>query len=219
MKPVDPFPKAEKLQMEKELLGFYSSGHPRDEYEDMIAASVRTDLSDPSTIQLGKPCSLIAMVTSIRQVVTKEKKEKMGIYALQTKEGDTDAVAFPAVYAELRDRVQEDQIYGFEGSFSKKDADAKLSFRIDRVCRPEELKPESVNAVHIQLGGEGFTDDEAKDLARTLKDNEGYTTVFITMKNHPDEQLQTGPSCFVSYSQKLLLTLKNMDIVDKIWVS
>ena len=219
MKPVDPFPKAEKLQMEKELLGFYISGHPLDEYEDMIAASVRTDLSDPSTIQLGKPCSLIAMVTSIRQVVTKEKKEKMGIYALQTKEGDTDAVAFPSVYAELRDRIQEDQIYGFEGSFSKKDADAKLSFRIDRVCRPEELKPESVNAVHIQLGGEGFTDDEAKDLARTLKDNEGYTTVFITMKNHPDEQLQTGPSCFVSYSQKLLLTLKNMDIVDKVWVS
>ena len=189
--------------MEKELLGFYISGHPLDEYEDIIAASVRTNLSDPSTIQLGKPCSLIAMVTSIRQVVTKEKKEKMGIYALQTKEGDTDA----------------DQIYGFEGSFSKKDADAKLSFRIDRVCRPEELKPESVNAVHIQLGGEGFTDDEAKDLARTLKDNEGYTTVFITMKNHPDEQLQTGPSCFVSYSQKLLLTLKNMDIVDKVWVS
>ena len=219
MKPVDPFPKAEKLQMEKELLGFYISGHPLDEYEDMIAASVRTDLSDPSTIQLGKPCSLIAMVASVRQVVTKEKKEKMGIYTLQTKEGDTDAVAFPAVYAELRDRVQEDQIYGFEGSFSKKDADAKLSFRIDRVCRPEELKPESVNAVHIQLGSEGFSDNEAKDLARTLKDNEGYTTVFITMKSHPDEQLQTGPSCFVSYSQKLLQTLKSMDIVDKVWVS
>ncbi len=219
MKPVEPFQKSERLQMEKELLGFYISGHPLDEYDDLIAASVRTDLSDPSTIQLGKPCSLIAMVTSIRQVVTKEKKEKMGIYALQTKDGDTDAIAFPAIYSELRDRVQENQIYGFEGSFSKKDADSKLSFRIDRVCRPEELKPEAVNAVNIQLGSGGFTDDEAKSLARTLKDNEGYTTVFITMKNHPDEKLQTGPACFVSYSQKLLAALRDMDIVEKVWVS
>ena len=219
MKPVEPFQKAERLQMEKDLLGFYISGHPLDEYDDLIAASVRTDLSDPSTIQLGKPCSLIAMVTSIRQVVTKEKKEKMGIYALQTKDGDTDAIAFPAIYSELRDRVQENQIYGFEGSFSKKDADSKLSFRIDKVCRPEELKPEAVNAVNIQLGSGGFTDDEAKNLARTLKDNEGYTTVFITMKNHPDEKLQTGPACFVSYSQKLLAALRDMDIVEKVWVS
>ncbi len=219
MRPVDPFPKAEKLQMEKELLGFYISGHPLDEYDDMIAAAVRTNLSDPSTIQLGKPCSIIAMVSSIRQVVTKEKKEKMGIYSLQTKEGDTDAVAFPQVYAELRDRVQEDQIYGFQGSFSKKDADAKLSFRIDSVCRPEELKAEAVNALHIQLGKEGFTDDEAKDLVRTLKEHEGYTNVYLTMAGHPGEELQAGPSCFVSYSLNLLSELRDMSIVEKVWVS
>ena len=87
------------------------------------------------------------------------------------------------------------------------------------MCRPEELKAEAVNALHIQLGKEGFTDDEAKELVRTLKEHEGYTNVYLTMAGHPGEELQAGPSCFVSYSLNLLSELRDMSIVEKVWVS
>ena len=110
MRDAEPMPIAEKLQMEKEYLGFYISGHPLDAYETEIAASVRVNLSDPDTIPLEQETSLIALVTGVRQVITKAKKEKMGIYSLQTKEGDVDAVAFPSVYEEIRDKIESGKV-------------------------------------------------------------------------------------------------------------
>ena len=171
MRPVDPMPLAEKLQLEKEYLGFYISGHPLDKYAEQIEACVRADLSNPSTIVLKKPQALIAQVTAIRQIITKDKK-KMGFFTLQTKEGDVDAVAFPKLYEQIMDTVEEDGIYGFMGAFDQKDKEAKLSFLIDKVVRPEELQPDAVQMIHISF--KDFIPDQVQAVARRLKESEGY---------------------------------------------
>ena len=48
--------------------------------------------------------------------------------------------------------------------------------------------------------------------------HEGCTDVYLTMAGHPGEELQAGPSCFVSYSLNLLSELRDMSIVEKVWV-
>ncbi len=220
MRSAEPIPKKEKLQMEKEYLGFYISGHPLDEYATEIAASVRSDLSKPYTIQLNQETSLIALVTAERQVLTKAKKEKMGIYSLQTREGDVDAVAFPSIYESIRDMVEVDQVYGFRGIFKRKDADGKLSFTISSVCAPSELKPEAISMVHIELGNrQTYRTDELRELASKLQAHEGYTPLSFTIDRINGEELKAGGMYAVEYSRALITDLEELPIVSKVWIS
>ena len=220
MRPAEPMPLMEKLQMEKEYLGFYISGHPLDAYEREIAASVRVNLADYDTIPLEQETSLIALVTGVRQVITKAKKEKMGIYTLQTKEGDVDAVAFPSIYETMRDRIEEDQIYGFRGTFRKKEGDTRLSFTLSSVCSPKELKPEAVTMVHIQLrDSRSFRPEELRDIGKALQDHEGFIPVALTIEGNQREELRTSGMYHVDYSRSLLDELENLPLVRKVWIS
>ena len=220
MRSAEPIPQAEKLQMEKEYLGFYISGHPLDAYTDQIAASVRADLSDPDTIPFDQETSLIALVTAERQVITKAKKEKMGIYSLQTKEGDVDAVAFPSVYETMRDKIEEDQVYGFRGTFRRKEGDTRLSFTLSSVCSPYELKPEAITMVHIQLRNSGaYRPEELRAIGKALQDHEGYTPVSFTIEGNASEELRAGGMYHVDYSRTLMGELEELPLVRKVWIS
>ncbi len=220
MRGAEPIPLAEKLQMEKEYLGFYISGHPLDEYEREIAASVRVNLSDPDTIPFEQETSLIALVTATRQVITKAKKEKMGIFTLQTKEGDVDAVAFPSTYELIRDKIEDDQIYGFRGVFHKKEGDTRLSFTLSSVVSPKELKPEAVTMVHIQLRkSETYRTEELREIGKSLQDHEGFIPVSFTIDGNRSEELRAGGMYHVDYSRTLLEELESKPLVKKVWIS
>ena len=220
MKDAEPMPQSEVLQMEKDYLGFYISGHPLDAYSDQIAACVRADISDPDTIPLEQETSVIAMITAIRQVTTKAKKEKMAIITLQTKTGDVDAVAFPKVYETIRDRIAEDQVYGFRGQFKKKNAEEKVSFAISEVLSPYELKPEAISLIHIQLGSrKSFAQDELRNLQRILQEHEGFTPVAFTVEGIDGEELRAGGLYSISYSDTLKNKLEDDPLVRKVWVS
>ncbi|MDY5931401.1 MAG: DNA polymerase III subunit alpha [Candidatus Ornithospirochaeta sp.] len=219
MREVEEWEKNEKLRMEKELLGFYISGHPLDSYDQQIAACVRANLADRDTIPMNHPTSLIAMVTSLRQVLTK-KKDKMGMYTLQTKEGDVDAVAFPSTYETIRDLVEKDQVYGFIGTFKQKEGDDRISFLIDSVVSPNDLKPEAVSRLHIQLRKSGsFPIEELRPIQRIIRANEGFTPVSFTIEGVDGQELEAGPDCAVSFSMELSKALSEIDVVKKVWVS
>ena len=220
MRSAEPIPVSEKLQMEKEYLGFYISGHPLDAYSDQIAASVRVNLADPDTIPFDQETSIIALVTGIRQVITKAKKEKMGIFTLQTKEGDVDAVAFPRTYEEIRDKIEEDHIYGFRGTFRKKEGDARFSFNLSEVLSPYDLKPEAISMVHIQLRkSEKYYQEDLRIISKTLQDHSGYTPVAFTIDGNSAEELRAGGLFHVDYSRTLMGELEELPLVRKVWIS
>ena len=220
MRDAEPMQQMEVLQMEKDYLGFYISGHPLDAYSDQIAACVRADISDPDTIPVDQDTAVIALISSIKQVLTKAKKEKMAIITLQTKTGDIDAVAFPQTYEAIRDRIEEDQVYGFKGQFKRKNGEEKLSFAISEVVSPYELKPEAINMIHIQLGQrKTYAQDELRSLARILHDHEGYTPISFTIDGIDGEELRAGGVYSITYSDILRTELEEDPLVKKVWVS
>ena len=220
MRDAEPMQQMEVLQMEKDYLGFYISGHPLDAYSDQIAACVRADISDPDTIPVDQDTAVIALISSIKQVLTKAKKEKMAIITLQTKTGDIDAVAFPQTYEAIRDRIEEDQVYGFKGQFKRKNGEEKLSFAISEVVSPYELKPEAINMIHIQLGQrKTYAQDELRSLARILHDHEGYTPISFTIDGIDGEELRAGGVYSITYSDILRPELEEDPLVKKVWVS
>ena len=143
----------------------------------------------------------------------------MGFFTLQTKEGDVDAVAFPSTYEVIRDKIETDQIYGFRGTFKKRDAESKISFQISSVCSPYELKAEAISQVHIVLEPGSINQDELKLLSRKLRDNSGFVTVAMSINGIAGEELKAAGSYSIEYSPRLLEELNDMDMVNRVWIS
>ncbi|MBQ0071883.1 MAG: DNA polymerase III subunit alpha, partial [Spirochaetales bacterium] len=218
MRPAEPFPPLEKLQMEKELLGFYISGHPLDTYQKEITECVKVNLSDPDTIPWGQDTQIVGQVIAQRVVISKKNGSKLLFLTIQTKDGDAEAVIFPKSYEVLQGRTEVDGIYGFIGKFEKRDD--KLSFIINDVVSPQELKPEAVKRIHVRLHANAeITKDGLRDLMRLMMENEGNTPVTMSIDGIPGEELNLKSTSSLAYSRNLYNELKTLDVVEKVWVS
>ena len=144
---VADFPGDTKLAMEKEMLGVYLSGHPLDEYEQLIRNNTTASTADltsggeeftsgrddgdsmiinTSKFRDGDFVILAGMLSGVRTMITR-KSQEMARLSLEDYDGVIDAIAFPKVYEKKRNIIRNDQIVGISGRVSFKDeSDAEI---------------------------------------------------------------------------------------------
>ncbi|MFB2893230.1 DNA polymerase III subunit alpha [Aerosakkonemataceae cyanobacterium BLCC-F50] len=105
---INDFDPKEKLQFEKELLGFYVSAHPL-KFIEKLAPKLGLNPSPITLNQLaenrGKNVHVIVMITEIKRVVTK-KGDPMAILQIEDLTGKYEAVVFSKTY----DKVNADLV-------------------------------------------------------------------------------------------------------------
>lgn len=212
MEPHDDWTQMEKLESEKQLLGFYISGHPLDQYEKAMRECVRVDPSNPDRIPLGKEVNQIAMVTTLKPYTTK-KGTVMAFLTLTDKNTSFEATMFPKTFEQYRSILSADQIYGFTGKFDKRDD--KFSFLIEKVLQdPNQLEPEAVSVCHIELSRDCCTDQNLEALHDLCLENEGRLRLQLTLG---DTTIVAGPAFNVSYNNDWAASVKERIPVGDIW--
>lgn len=117
---VSDFTQQEKLQFEKELLGFYVSDHP------LKVAVQRCKLENGITLdQLSEQKSrskpaMIVMISTIKNHVTK-KGDRMAFIQIEDLTGSCEALVFPKVYEEVKAYLSENAIVEITGKVDQKD--------------------------------------------------------------------------------------------------
>lgn len=221
----------EKLEIEKDLLGFYVSGHPMDMYRDVWKRSVTIDLAQHDRIPLGRPVSLVAMVTGLREITTKGGAgDRMAFLQLSDFNGSVEAVAFPKIWKECEDQVKADGIYGFKGKFETRQD--KLSFLLDAVVDPGTLEPEAVREAHLALVKDLCTQTCLRSILDTCITYKGGCSLFIHLRADLDESaehaettvtrneetvVKAGREFSVAYSEDLITALRELHAVTDIW--
>ena len=201
--------------MEKEYLGFYISGHPLDSYDEKIKECVRIRLDHMEDIPLSKKESLIALVLTKKILKTKGEK-KMGIYTIQTKEGDIEAVCFPKVFEKVENMIQENNVYGFKGTFSARSEG--YNFIIEEVCNPEALTPDNISRIAIVLRKKKIMEKgNIEELKRVLEGNKGDIPVSLEIEEDKTG-LKLSYDMFIEYSTDGMKELKEIPVVESVRV-
>ena len=95
----------ERLMREKEQLGFYVSGHPLEEYSDIIenytSASTQTLLEH----RIDSEVDVAGMITEVKNITTR-KGDPMAVIGLEDLEGAIEVVIFPGAYKTAGDLVE-----------------------------------------------------------------------------------------------------------------
>ena len=104
----------ERLKLEKQQLGFYVSGHPLQQYKDIIEYYTSASTQTLGEHAIDSTVSVAGMITEVKNLTTR-KGDSMAVIVLEDLEGSVEVVIFPDAYKEAGE-LYEDRIVWIEGS-------------------------------------------------------------------------------------------------------
>ena len=181
---VAEYNKGDLLAFEKEVLGFYISGHPLEEYEEQWKrgiSHVTTDFLPPEEGELpkvhnGERATVGGMITTKTMKATKTNK-MMAFITIEDLVGTVEVIVFPRDYEKIGKMLNVDDKVFVSG---------RISAEEDRASKMilESIRPFSEPKKELWIQ---FTDlEEFKcrepELLSTIMDSEGSDSVIIYVK-------------------------------------
>ncbi|MBO5490641.1 MAG: DNA polymerase III subunit alpha [Desulfovibrio sp.] len=105
---IPEMPDDERLKAEKEALGFFLTSHPLQPFSREIRRLGLTTLEDAREMFPGAEIRCAALVTSIKEVLTKSKGERMAFVGIEDLTGHGEVTFFPKPYAACRELLHAD---------------------------------------------------------------------------------------------------------------
>jgi DNA polymerase-3 subunit alpha len=157
---VAPWSESERLSKEKEILGFYISGHPLEPYQlecELFATHTVSQLGTWS----GEPMALGVVITAIKRQISKRSGSEFARLTVEDFSGSTEVLIFPEKWAAIADQVRTDIPVLLRGGYSKRDRDAEApTFIIESISKFADLAFSGHIGVAITLGDSPTINDE-----------------------------------------------------------
>jgi DNA polymerase-3 subunit alpha len=120
----EPATRQERLQWEKELLGFYLSDHPLAEYVSILE-KLGTPIEKLKELVTGKRATIGGMIASSKRIITKTGKPML-FSQLQDSRSKVEVVVFPDIFAQNPLLWQEDNVVLVRGRVDSKNGSLKF---------------------------------------------------------------------------------------------
>jgi len=184
----DPLPrvpdwdKRTALGYEKELLGFYVTGHPLDEYRDIVT-ELRTHESDGlEDLQRGFEVKLCGVFTGIQRRRNKEGRPWCSMM-LEDWLGIVDMVCFAKTYEHLGDQIKEDEAVLVTGLvFPEENGPPKISVQEVVPLKNACVRYPLMVSIRLPLsGGEEAVNARVDQLHHLFQRKQGTTEVQLVV--------------------------------------
>lgn len=143
-----PWSDKQRLDGEKETLGFYFTGHPASAYAEEFSTFITPINSlDPLTMKQVKLCGLIKQ---IRKILTKKGK-KLAILTVEDVTHHLDVVVFSEVFEAASTAIQSGQLWVIEGEISRDDYTGGIKMVATTLHQPHEIRERLARCVQLTL--------------------------------------------------------------------
>ena len=188
---VSEYGKEDLLAFEKEVLGFYISGHPLEEYEDQWKrgiSHVTTDFLPPEEgeeqrIRDGERAVVGGMITSKTMKATKNNK-MMAFITVEDLVGSVEVIVFPRDYEKNASMLNVD---------SKVFVSGRISAEEDRASKLilEKIVPFDIQKKELWIQFSDMEEYNRRDQAlyRALMDSEGEDEVIIYVRKEKKKKI------------------------------
>jgi DNA polymerase-3 subunit alpha len=178
-----PMDKMEKLNIEKQLIGFYISGHPLDDYKEAWEKYVRLDLSNSEKAGPGE-YTLIGILKTLKPHTGKSGKT-IAFGSLQDYRGEIDMVFFESVWENCRDIITEGERIAVRGRLDLRRGKASLVvsdvLEQRRLDRKKDLENFCSTVSPLEELREAWKQFVSLDLSNVKSAQEGEYTLIGTV--------------------------------------
>ncbi|MCX7927583.1 MAG: DNA polymerase III subunit alpha [Candidatus Omnitrophica bacterium] len=210
---IKEWPEPQLLSFEKELLGFYISGHPLSRYAGYLKrfSTVQTGLL--AQLEDGAPVKIVGLITKIKVTLTRKRQEKMAIIILEDLHGVVEVIVFPAVYSKISRLLIQGTVVMVKGKVNLRENTPKVI--CDDILSFDDVYKQ-VSSVRIDLTG--IKGNLFESLKEILLSSQGQTPVYLNLTTAEKSKLQliVGQEFFVQPNEQLITNIENLIGQDRV---
>jgi DNA polymerase-3 subunit alpha len=216
---VAPWPEAQMLAYEKEVLGFYVTSNPLSHHAEEIRNYSSTDTARIAQAGGGEIQVVIGgMVTRIRYNITKNGRNagaKMAVFVLEDLQGSAEVVLFPDALAQFGGYLLEDTVVFVKG---------KTDFRRERpniiaseIIPLERAREKLAKGVWVRLDAAEVTAAKVTQIKEICQHHKGNRSLMVVVRTDKgkvyataDKSLSVNPDVEFCRKMKQLIGEQNL---------
>jgi DNA polymerase-3 subunit alpha len=178
-------PPRERLLGEKEMLGFYVTGHPLDQYEDKVRELATHSTANLEGLEKGIDVALCGVITTVQRKRNREGKPWASML-VEDRNGAIECLLFTTNYDRLASMLAEDQAVMIRGLvLPEENAPPKLSVQDIVPLDVARIPLPSLISIRVWLGRNGGA-DRAGSLIDLFQRKPGETQVRLRLESPRD---------------------------------
>jgi len=168
----------EKLNFEKDTVGFYITGHPLDNNLTEIRTITDSDISNLENFNEGQPVRIGGLIRSCKQLKSK-RGEPMAFVILEDIMETVEVMVFPDTYASCYQLLNSSEPIIVKGTVQKGDRGLKII--ADAIDLLPDARQKYTEAIHAKLEADTITRLRLEELKELLFNYHGTCPFSITL--------------------------------------
>jgi DNA polymerase-3 subunit alpha len=198
---------ADRLQREKDLIGVYISGHPLEQFREVVESFSTCRLDRIAALSDGAQLLVCGMISAFRTLINKKDK-KMALGAIDDFGGSLKFMAFEEQLALAGDALRKDALCALRGRLSVKDEDDRILI-VEQAYPLTELLERAARRLTIELDKRQLDPSQLDQLERLLRAHKGEGEVFFRLVASDGQAVAFKSGKFkVAITPELLTDLK-----------
>lgn len=212
---VEEYSKIQLLNMEKETTGLYLSGHPMDEYIDIVKKIDNTDIydiiSEETTLTDGQNVIITGVLLANKILITK-KNQTMSFASIEDLTGSIEVIIFPKILMSSSIYLIENSALVIYGTISMRE-DEPAKILCNKVLPLNETTvyetnykspdiPKNVDTLYLKL--ESLKDSRFDEINLILKDYSGGDMPVVIHISESGKNLKAPRELWVKNNSEIL---------------
>lgn len=188
IEPVEPFSELEKLNLEKEVVGIYISGHPLDNFRFEMETFCNTACNQFNEIEnlQGREIKVGGIVTNVEHRTTKTGKP-FGKFYIEDYTGNASFVLFGEDYLKFKTYMNIGWFLFIEGAVVRNTwGQQNLEFKIRNIELLNEIGTKRSKGVQLHVNAADITSDLIGQIEDVCQEFAGNTPLYLKVRDEAE---------------------------------
>ncbi|HNR54617.1 MAG TPA: DNA polymerase III subunit alpha, partial [Flavobacteriales bacterium] len=195
---IDPWSALEQLHHEKEVIGFYLSGHPLDDHRLEIKYLCNTTLPDLKDLEklAGRDLTFAGIVTKAEHRIAKSGKP-FGSLALEDHHGTHEFMFFSEDYMKFKLYLQPGALLLLKGKAMQRTwgrDEGQMELKVYNIDLLSDARDKYITKLNLRLDADRLDDSLAREIGELLKASPGKCKVNIQLVSELEKMALEAPT-------------------------
>jgi DNA polymerase-3 subunit alpha len=179
LKPAENWTRSVLLKKEREVMGFYVSGHPLESYAPEVRAFSTATLADPDGLA-EKPQSVCGIITEVRER-TQKNGRLMAFFTLEDFHGHVELALFGQQYEQLKEHIKVDRLVMIKGTPIQRGG--QLRWKVTEVIPMQRVRDQMVRSIILKVDTSTVRASTIKELLELCERNRGSCKLYFDVED------------------------------------
>ncbi len=177
---VEPWTQSERLKQEKNLMGFYVSGHPLEAFAPEVRAFATAHFGHPDDCDLSRPQSFCGIITEVNRRTTKSGRP-MAFFTLEDFTGQGEVICFSTQYEKFKTALNVDELVMVRGRVEERGGQLKI--KPTDVMPMQKVRDQYIRSITLTINTATLELNALRELYALCDRNRGNCKLYFDVQD------------------------------------